>query len=135
MENDQERFLSDLRRDVQKVVGFDAVMRVRTSTGQSCRRRAGGGPKSGREACGTCHTFCPNSVHVASGIRAVDFFGAFYMSNTTDVELAGLDGDKTVTVEFKHDDRLNEESGALLQVAGGRRGWAGNVSFAWYRRG
>jgi protein transport protein SEC24 len=53
---------------------------------------------------------------VASGIRAVDFFGALYMSNTTDVELAGLDGDKTVTVEFKHDDRLNEESGALLQV-------------------
>ena len=34
VENDQERFLSDLRRDVQKVVGFDAVMRVRTSTGQ-----------------------------------------------------------------------------------------------------
>uniref|UniRef100_A0A452U847 SEC24 homolog C, COPII coat complex component n=1 Tax=Ursus maritimus TaxID=29073 RepID=A0A452U847_URSMA len=83
VENDQERFLSDLRRDVQKLVGFDAVMRVRTST----------------------------------GIRAVDFFGAFYMSNTTDVELAGLDGDKTVTVEFKHDDRLNEESGALLQCA------------------
>nr|XP_019601364.1 PREDICTED: protein transport protein Sec24C isoform X1 [Rhinolophus sinicus]XP_019601365.1 PREDICTED: protein transport protein Sec24C isoform X1 [Rhinolophus sinicus] len=83
VENDQERFLSDLRRDVQKVVGFDAVMRVRTST----------------------------------GIRAIDFFGAFYMSNTTDVELAGLDGDKTVTVEFKHDDRLNEESGALLQCA------------------
>ncbi|XP_054359549.1 protein transport protein Sec24C isoform X1 [Pongo pygmaeus] len=83
VENDQERFLSDLRRDVQKVVGFDAVMRVRTST----------------------------------GIRAVDFFGAFYMSNTTDVELAGLDGDKTVTVEFKHDDRLNEDSGALLQCA------------------
>nr|KAF6425669.1 SEC24-like protein C, COPII coat complex component [Molossus molossus] len=83
VENDQERFMSDLRRDVQKVVGFDAVMRVRTST----------------------------------GIRAVDFFGAFYMSNTTDVELAGLDGDKTVTVEFKHDDRLNEESGALLQCA------------------
>lgn len=53
---------------------------------------------------------------MASGIRAVDFFGAFYMSNTTDVELAGLDGDKTVTVEFKHDDRLNEENGALLQV-------------------
>nr|KAF6322831.1 SEC24-like protein C, COPII coat complex component [Pipistrellus kuhlii] len=83
VENDQERFMSDLRRDVEKVVGFDAVMRVRTST----------------------------------GIRAVDFFGAFYMSNTTDVELAGLDGEKTVTVEFKHDDRLNEESGALLQCA------------------
>ena len=53
---------------------------------------------------------------MASGIRAVDFFGAFYMSNTTDVELAGLDGDKTVTVEFKHDDKLSEDTGALIQV-------------------
>ncbi|XP_066456591.1 protein transport protein Sec24C isoform X1 [Eleutherodactylus coqui] len=83
METDKERFLNDLRRDVQKDIGFDAVMRVRTST----------------------------------GIRATDFFGAFYMSNTTDVELAGLDCDKTITVEFKHDDKLNEEIGALLQCA------------------
>ncbi|XP_071986990.1 protein transport protein Sec24C isoform X3 [Engystomops pustulosus] len=83
METDKERFLNDLRRDVQKDIGFDAVMRVRTST----------------------------------GIRATDFFGAFYMSNTTDVELAGLDCDKTVTVEFKHDDKLNEDIGALLQCA------------------
>uniref|UniRef100_A0A673AWG7 Uncharacterized protein n=1 Tax=Sphaeramia orbicularis TaxID=375764 RepID=A0A673AWG7_9TELE len=52
--------LNDLRRDIQKPVGFDAVMRVRTST----------------------------------GIRATDFFGSFFMSNTTDVELAGLDCDK-----------------------------------------
>uniref|UniRef100_A0A673KVS8 Protein transport protein Sec24C-like n=1 Tax=Sinocyclocheilus rhinocerous TaxID=307959 RepID=A0A673KVS8_9TELE len=81
--SDQERFLNDLRRDVQKQVGFDAVMRVRTST----------------------------------GIRATDFFGSFYMSNTTDVELAGLDCDKTVTVEFRHDDKLSEETGALMQCA------------------
>ncbi|NWH60478.1 SC24C protein, partial [Geococcyx californianus] len=83
LEMDQDRFLNDLRRDVQKEVGFDAVMRVRTST----------------------------------GIRATDFFGAFYMSNTTDVEMAGLDCDKTITVEFKHDDKLSEDSGALLQCA------------------
>uniref|UniRef100_A0A669DGB4 SEC24 homolog C, COPII coat complex component n=1 Tax=Oreochromis niloticus TaxID=8128 RepID=A0A669DGB4_ORENI len=70
-------------RDVQKLVGFDAVMRVRTST----------------------------------GIRATDFFGSFYMSNTTDVELAGLDCDKAITVEFKHDDKLSEETGALMQCA------------------
>ncbi|XP_017293728.1 protein transport protein Sec24C isoform X1 [Kryptolebias marmoratus] len=82
-QTDQERFLNDLRRDVQKPVGFDAVMRVRTST----------------------------------GIRATDFFGSFYMSNTTDVELAGLDCDKAVTVEFKHDDKLSEETGALMQCA------------------
>ncbi|NWS13272.1 SC24C protein, partial [Pachyramphus minor] len=83
LETDRDRFLNDLRRDVQKEVGFDAVMRVRTST----------------------------------GIRATDFFGAFYMSNTTDVEMAGLDCDKTITVEFKHDDKLSEDSGALLQCA------------------
>ncbi|NXI44889.1 SC24C protein, partial [Galbula dea] len=83
LETDQDRFLNDLRKDVQKEVGFDAVMRVRTST----------------------------------GIRATDFFGAFYMSNTTDVEMAGLDCDKTITVEFKHDDKLSEDSGALLQCA------------------
>ncbi|RXM29792.1 Protein transport protein Sec24C [Acipenser ruthenus] len=81
--SDGDRFLNDLRRDVQKQVGFDAVMRVRTST----------------------------------GIRATDFFGDFYMSNTTDVELAGLDCDKAVTVEFRHDDKLSEESGALMQCA------------------
>ncbi|XP_075889634.1 protein transport protein Sec24C isoform X4 [Nelusetta ayraudi] len=80
---DKERFLNDLRRDVQKLVGFDAVMRVRTST----------------------------------GIRATDFYGSFFMSNTTDVELAGLDCDKAVTVEFKHDDKLSEETGALMQCA------------------
>ncbi|XP_041830660.1 protein transport protein Sec24C isoform X2 [Melanotaenia boesemani] len=82
-QSDQERFLNDLRRDVEKQVGFDAVMRVRTST----------------------------------GIRATDFFGSFYMSNTTDVELAGLDCDKAITVEFKHDDKLSEETGALMQCA------------------
>ncbi|KAK6301874.1 hypothetical protein J4Q44_G00279270 [Coregonus suidteri] len=80
---DRERFLNDLRRDVQKPMGFDAVMRVRTST----------------------------------GIRATDFFGSFFMSNTTDVELAGLDCDKTVTVEFRHDDKLSEDTGALMQCA------------------
>uniref|UniRef100_A0A8C9VGN9 Protein transport protein Sec24C-like n=1 Tax=Scleropages formosus TaxID=113540 RepID=A0A8C9VGN9_SCLFO len=79
---DRECFLHDLRRAVQKHMGFDAVMRVRTST----------------------------------GIRAMDFYGSFYMSNTTDVELAGLDCDKTITVEFRHDDKLSEETGALIQV-------------------
>ncbi|XP_034049164.1 protein transport protein Sec24C isoform X2 [Thalassophryne amazonica] len=82
-QSDRERFLNDLRRDIQKQIGFDAVMRVRTST----------------------------------GIRATDFFGSFFMSNTTDVELAGLDCDKAVTVEFKHDDKLSEETGALIQCA------------------
>ncbi|XP_066576734.1 protein transport protein Sec24D [Amia ocellicauda] len=80
---DGDHFLNDLRNDVQKPIGFDAIMRVRTST----------------------------------GFRATDFFGAVYMSNTTDVEMAAVDCDKAVTVEFKHDDTLSEDNGALIQCA------------------
>lgn len=38
------------------------------------------------------------------------------MKNTTDVEMAAFDANKAVTVEFKHDDKLNEDTGALIQV-------------------
>ncbi|NXI37095.1 SC24D protein, partial [Galbula dea] len=83
LDADSRQFLSDLRKDIEKKTGFDAIMRVRTST----------------------------------GFRATDFFGAIYMNNTTDVEMAAVDCDKAVTVEFKHDDKLNEDSGALIQCA------------------
>uniref|UniRef100_A0A6Q2XY47 SEC24 homolog D, COPII coat complex component n=1 Tax=Esox lucius TaxID=8010 RepID=A0A6Q2XY47_ESOLU len=79
LELDGEHFLSDLRKDVRKAIGFDAIMRVR--------------------------------------FRATDFFGAVHMNNTTDVEMAAVDCDKAVTVEFKHDDTLSEETGALMQCA------------------
>lgn len=32
---DGQHFLTDLRRDVEKSVGFDAIMRVRTNTGKT----------------------------------------------------------------------------------------------------
>lgn len=80
---DGERFIHDLTKNLERTVGFDAVLRVRTS----------------------------------AGIRPTDFFGNFYMSNTTDVELAALDSTKAVTVEIKHDDKLQEDAGAFAQVA------------------
>ncbi|KFV13278.1 PREDICTED: protein transport protein Sec24D [Pterocles gutturalis] len=83
LSSDSLQFLADLRKDIEKKTGFDAIMRIRTST----------------------------------GFRATDFFGAIYMNNTTDVEMAAVDCDKAVTVEFKHDDKLNEDSGALIQCA------------------
>ncbi|CAN9509537.1 unnamed protein product [Ophioblennius macclurei] len=83
VETDGEHFLRDLRKDIQKSLGFDSIMRVRTST----------------------------------GFRATDFFGAMHMNNTKDIEMAAVDCDKAVTVEFKHDDNLSEESGALIQCA------------------
>ncbi|XP_021013132.1 protein transport protein Sec24D [Mus caroli] len=81
--SDSQRFLSDLRNEIEKKIGFDAIMRVRTST----------------------------------GFRATDFFGGIFMNNTTDVEMAAIDCDKAVTVEFKHDDKLSEDVGALIQCA------------------
>ncbi|XP_060248781.1 protein transport protein Sec24D [Meriones unguiculatus] len=83
IQTDSQRFLNDLRNDIEKKIGFDAIMRVRTST----------------------------------GFRATDFFGGILMNNTTDVEMAAVDCDKAVTVEFKHDDKLSEDAGALIQCA------------------
>ncbi|XP_041364667.1 protein transport protein Sec24C-like [Gigantopelta aegis] len=80
---DGERFIEDLKRNVSRPVAFDAILRVRTST----------------------------------GIRPVDFYGNFYMANTTDVELAAIDCDQSICVEIKHDDKLPESEGAYIQVA------------------
>ncbi len=114
---DKERFLNDLRRDVQKLVGFDAVMRVRTSTGEASTLEHTHTKKIKDMQQLIYDPSSPASVlSLPSGIRATDFFGSFFMSNTTDVELAGLDCDKAITVEFKHDDKLSEETGALMQV-------------------
>ena len=57
-----------------------------------------------------------NAFRLLVGIRPVDFLGNFYMSNTTDVELAAIDCDKSITIEIKHDDKLNEAEGAYMQV-------------------
>uniref|UniRef100_H2ZC33 Protein transport protein Sec24C n=1 Tax=Ciona savignyi TaxID=51511 RepID=H2ZC33_CIOSA len=80
---DGGRFIKDFAHGLQRDIVFDAIMRVRTST----------------------------------GIRAVQFYGALYMGNTTDVELAAIDCDKAIQVELKHDDKIAEEYGAFVQIA------------------
>jgi len=59
---DGERLISDVINNISKPIAFDAVMRVRTST----------------------------------GVRATDFHGHYFMSNTTDMELASIDCDKVL---------------------------------------
>lgn len=80
---DGERFISDLHHNVSRPVVFDAIMRVRTST----------------------------------GVRPTDFYGAYFMSNTTDMELASLNSDVALAVEIKHDDKLTDEDGVYIQAA------------------
>ena len=55
-------------------------------------------------------------VRTSAGIRPVDFYGNFYMETAQDVELGALDPDKCVLVELKHDDKLDENAGAHVQV-------------------
>lgn len=80
---DGDRFMEDLKNNIQAQTAFDGIIRVRTS----------------------------------QGIRPVDFLGNFYMSNTTDVEMCAIDSNQGITVEIKHDDKLNESEGAYIQVA------------------
>lgn len=79
---DGERFIEDLRCCISRSTGFDAVMRVRAST----------------------------------GLRPTGFFGAFFMANTTDIELGNVDCDKAIAIEIKHDDKLREDDIAFFQV-------------------
>ena len=55
-------------------------------------------------------------VRTSTGVRPVDFYGHFFMANTTDVETAGLDCDQAITIEIKHDDKLTDEDGVYIQV-------------------
>ena len=79
---DGQRLIEDVKISVERTVAFDAIMRVRTST----------------------------------GVRPIDFFGHFFMSNTTEVEVGAFDTDQAVTIEIKHDDKLTDEDGLYIQV-------------------
>lgn len=65
---DGERLISDVINNISRPIAFDAVMRVRTST----------------------------------GVRATDFYGHYFMSNTTDMELASIDCDKVINYTIIH---------------------------------
>merc|ERR1712088_238850 len=82
-EMDGKRFLADLASNLSRPIVFDAIMRVRTST----------------------------------GVRPVEFYGSFYMENTTDTELASLNSDSAIACEIKYDDKLTEEDGVYVQAA------------------
>ena len=55
-------------------------------------------------------------VNNVTGIRAVNFYGGFYMSNTTDIEFGNIDSEKAIAVEIKHDDKMKDGTPAYVQV-------------------
>lgn len=56
-------------------------------------------------------------VRTSTGLRPTDFYGHFFMSNTTDMEVAHMDGNKAVALEVRHDDKLQPEDVVHVQVA------------------
>ncbi|CAD5206408.1 unnamed protein product [Bursaphelenchus okinawaensis] len=56
-------------------------------------------------------------VRTSTGIRPTGFFGAFFMQNVTAIEMGTIDADKSLQVEIKYDDKLNENDRAYIQVA------------------
>lgn len=56
-------------------------------------------------------------VRTSAGIRPTEFYGHFFMSNTTDLDMACVTSDKSVGIEIKHDDKLPPEENVYIQVA------------------
>lgn len=56
-------------------------------------------------------------VRTSTGVRPTDFYGHFFMSNTTDMEIGAIDCDKSIAIEVKHDDKLAPEDNVCIQVA------------------
>lgn len=70
-----------------------------------------------KNVAATCAFDTVMRVRTSTGIRPTDFFGHFFMSNTTDMEIAHIDRNKAVAIEIKHDDKLPGEENVYTQVA------------------
>lgn len=55
-------------------------------------------------------------VRTSRGLTVVDYMGNF-KSTGHDIEFAAIDCDKTVAVNLKHDDKLDEKTDSILQFA------------------
>lgn len=56
-------------------------------------------------------------VRCSGGIRAVEFYGNFYMQNANDIELGMIDSEKSIAAEIRYDDKLTEAEGCCIQIA------------------
>ncbi|XP_054707353.1 protein transport protein Sec24D-like [Uloborus diversus] len=56
-------------------------------------------------------------VRTSAGISPIFYYGNFYMSNATDVELSAIDCHKSITVEMAYDEKLPENETVYIQAA------------------
>ncbi|URD93670.1 protein transport protein Sec24-like [Musa troglodytarum] len=81
--SDPGKLYNDLRWNISRPQGFEAVMRVRCS----------------------------------QGLQVQEYSGNFCKRIPTDIDLPGIDCDKTIMVTFKHDDKFQENSECGFQCA------------------
>lgn len=81
--SDSAKLYNDLRWNVTRPQGFEAVMRVRCN----------------------------------QGIEVQEYQGNFCIRTPTDVDLPGIDCDKTIMVTLKHDDKLQDGAECAFQCA------------------
>ncbi|XP_057422859.1 protein transport protein SEC24 C-like isoform X2 [Lotus japonicus] len=81
--SDSAKLYNDLRWNITRPQGFEAVMRLRCS----------------------------------QGIQVQEYYGNFCKRIPTDVDLPGIDCDKTFMVTLKHDDKLQDGSECAFQCA------------------
>ncbi|XP_077226651.1 protein transport protein SEC24 C-like [Tasmannia lanceolata] len=81
--SDSAKLYNDLRWNISRPQGLEAVMRVRCS----------------------------------QGLQLQEYSGNFCKRIPTDVDLPGIDCDKTIMVTFKHDDKFQEGSECAFQCA------------------
>ncbi|XP_004298636.1 PREDICTED: protein transport protein Sec24-like At4g32640 isoform X1 [Fragaria vesca subsp. vesca] len=80
---DNAKIYNDLRWNITRPLGFEAVMRVRCS----------------------------------QGLQVNEYRGNFCKRIPTDVDLPGIDSDKTIMVTIKYDDKLQDGSECVFQCA------------------
>ncbi|KAJ3106424.1 DNA mismatch repair protein msh6 [Phlyctochytrium planicorne] len=56
-------------------------------------------------------------IRCSNGLKATNYYGNFFMKNSTDIELAGIDSLKSIGVELRHDGKLDENVESSIQAA------------------
>ncbi|KAF6148288.1 hypothetical protein GIB67_012063 [Kingdonia uniflora] len=92
--SDSAKLYNDLRWNITRPQGFEAVMRVRHSY-----------------KAFTYEYFLPQ------GLQVQEYSGSFCNRIPTDVDLPAIDCDKTIMVTFKHNDNFEEDSECSFQCA------------------
>jgi protein transport protein SEC24 len=55
-------------------------------------------------------------LRTSTGLNPCNFYGSYFMSNSSDVEMGAMDSNKAITVEIKYEDKIQDEE-AYFQLA------------------